>query len=147
MSTLDAKTVSCASHALKSAPAGKLCKTLKTFLLKVFSSSQWQRAQRILAVQELGARCASQVADYLFRMLDDLDPSVLVQYVLFRCLPSHVQVAFASSSAADIEQLTEETDRILDFSRQVEHGVSSASVMDALSGGESDNVRGADVLK
>lgn len=64
---------------------------LKDFLLAAFTPNKWQRAQRILTIQELGDHCALHVTDFLLWTLGDLDPGVLLQYVLLRCLPPHVQ--------------------------------------------------------
>lgn len=95
-------------------------------LFKIFSPSKWQQVQRILAVNEVGEWHTSQVADYLLCTVEDLDPSVLMQHFLLQCLPTHVQVALASSKACDIEQLIEEGDKILDFLRQVDQGMACA---------------------
>lgn len=115
MATLDAKTASHASCTFKSAPSEKCYGVLKAFRLKTFTPSKWQRAQRILVVQELADRCASQVTIYLLRTLENLDPAVLVQYVLLYCLTTHVQVPLPTSDVQDVQQLAEEADRILDL--------------------------------
>lgn len=104
IASLDAKTASCASRALKKAELGKKFTTLKSFLMVAFSPNKWQRTQRILSLHELGDHQASQLMDYLLHNMGDHDPAILLQFVLLRCLPAHVQSALASSDATDMEQ-------------------------------------------
>lgn len=49
--------------------------------------------------------------------MGDLDPGVLLQYILLHCLPPRVQHALAASEADSLEKLADEADKILDFPR------------------------------
>lgn len=115
MAAMDTKTASHAVRALKTTSPSKKYATLKGFLLAAFTPSKWQHAQCILAVHKLGDCHASQVADFLLRTLGDLDPDILLQYVLLRCLPPHLQHALTTSEADSLEKLADEAYKILDF--------------------------------
>lgn len=81
MASLDGRIAACAGGAVKSIITCKCYEPFKAFLLKWFFPSMLQHTQRILAIQELGDRHASQVADYLLCTLGGLDPAILLQFV------------------------------------------------------------------
>lgn len=113
--SLDAKTASC-----EATPSRKVSQ-LRDLLLSV--SSGWVLTQQVAAgTTYLGCSqvgwlhyCTSQVADFLIHTLSDLDPGILLQYIMLWCFPLHVHDALATTEADDLKKLAGEEDQILDF--------------------------------
>lgn len=75
--------------------------------------------------QDLGDHHTSQVVNFLLCTLGDLDPRILLQYMLLCCLPAHVQHTLAMSEAENLKKLGGE-DKILDFPQTIPRATYSA---------------------
>lgn len=116
--SLDASTASRAARVTKRYAGTLKYQHLKDWLLKTFGFSKFERAERILAVTGLGDRKPSELADYLLRTLGDHSPRILLQHILLRSLPQHVQDSLATTEVEDLEGLADAADEVMSRPRK-----------------------------
>lgn len=81
LASLDAQTATRATCATSPvAPCVKYM-TLKSFLIKAFSLSRWERAERILNTTTLGDRKPMALFNHLLTTLGSFGPDILLQHV------------------------------------------------------------------
>lgn len=122
-----------ASHVVSLTMDGHKYETLKTFPLKCFSFTKWERAYRILATNQLGDRRPSHRANYLLTTLGEFSADILLQQVFLHCLPTFVQDALAWTDAMDLETLVGRADIIMAWPCPPGLSVSNATFLPWLS--------------
>lgn len=110
---LDAETSSSVSHALRRVDSKDLYDQLKSFLIKTFSQSQYQRAKQLLGLSKLGDRSPLQLTDYIWQTLGDNIQSILILQIFCHTLRAYVQDALMTFKTMDLDWLTEEVELIM----------------------------------
>lgn len=88
LASLDAETSTHASRVVRNAKASSKYQSLKDHLIKTYTLSRWERAERILSTHDLGDRKPSAPMNHLFTLLGSYRPEILLQHVFMRSLPS-----------------------------------------------------------
>ncbi|XP_061568530.1 LOW QUALITY PROTEIN: uncharacterized protein K02A2.6-like [Cololabis saira] len=107
---------------LRASPRRDKYAALKQLLLRRFSLSASERADRLLSLPGLGDGSAVELMDQMFLLLGQDDGRFLFPHLFLRQLPPPVRAALANSSClvtADYRGLAEEADRVLIATRSL----------------------------
>lgn len=69
--------------------------------------------EHVLAVTDSGDHKPSALVNYLLSTLSEYGPEVLLQHVILRTLPAHVEDALTTSGCTDLESLGDPVDLIM----------------------------------
>lgn len=113
LASLDVDTLAHMSCVIAQVKSGEKYTTLKSFLIKCYSLTSWERADRVLATTHLGDRRPSHLASHLPTTLGEFPPDILLHQVFMHCLPTYVQDALAGMDITDLKTLADRTDEIM----------------------------------
>ena len=120
VAALDQESTRKAMTLLSAPPANGKYDSLKNLLLRRYSLSPAERADKLLNLPGLGDRSAVDLMDAMLSLLGSDDGGFLFPHLFLRQLPQHVRAALANSpqlSAGNYRGLAEEADRVLLASR------------------------------
>lgn len=102
-----------AARIIDDPPKTQKYKAIKTFLLRRYSLTESQRADKLLAITSLGDRSPTELADEMLRINGENDPGhFLLRRLFVRALPVSVRQQLASADQEDIYTLAEEAEKI-----------------------------------
>ncbi|XP_061566754.1 uncharacterized protein LOC133420887 [Cololabis saira] len=104
---------------LRAPPRKDKYAALKQLLLRRFSLSASERADRLLSLPGLGDGSAVELMDQMFLLLGQDDGGFLFPHLFLRQLPPPVRTALANSSCLVTGDLAEEADRVLIATRSL----------------------------
>lgn len=114
VAALDSATATRAAFVLEDPPADGKYEAVKDFLVSTFGLSQQQRAQRMLAISDLGDRQPSELMDVMLRLHGSHDRQCyLLREIFLRALPSSVRQGLANSTVKDLRDLAALADGVL----------------------------------
>lgn len=133
VAALDQQSTRRAMPLLRSPPPRGKYDALKELLLRRYSLSAPERAERILSMPGLGDGSAVDLMDNMLSLLGSDDGGFLFPHIFLRQLPPPVRAALANSpclAAGDYRGLAEEADRVLLATRRfsVQHITSEAQL-------------------
>ncbi|XP_035980454.1 uncharacterized protein LOC110367438 [Fundulus heteroclitus] len=116
VSALDPPSTRRAMSLLRNPPADGKYSALKHLLLRRYSLSDAERAEKLLSLSGLGDGSALELMESMLSLLGDDEGGFLFIHLFLRQLPAPVRIALANSSLLrekDYRSLAEEADRIL----------------------------------
>lgn len=120
VAALDQESTRRAMQLLRAPPRREKYAALKRFLLRRYTLSAAERADKLLSLPGLGDRSAVDLMDNMLSLLGADDGGFLFPHLFLRQLPPPVRATLANSpslTAGDFRGLAEEADRILLSSR------------------------------
>ncbi|XP_078793697.1 uncharacterized protein LOC144987873 [Oryzias latipes] len=135
VAALDQQSTRRAMPLLRSPPPQEKYAALKEFLLRRYSLSASERAEKILSMSGLGDSSAVDLMDSMLSLLGSDEGGFLFPHIFLRQLPPPVRAALANSprlAAGDYRGLAEEADRVLLATRRfaVQHVTSDAHLQE-----------------
>jgi hypothetical protein len=113
IAALDTDTATRAARFMRNPPLNNKYEALKAFLVRAYSLSDSERADRLLAITDIGDRKPSEAMDEMLRILGDHPPCLLFRQLFIRALPLHVQEVLATCDTNDMSRLAEEADKVI----------------------------------
>ena len=116
VAALDQQSTRRVMQLLRDPPGYGKCVALKQLLLRRFSLSAAERADKLLSQPGIGDGSAVDLMDSMLSLLGSDDGGFLFPHIFLRQLPAPVQAALANSpclAAGDYRGLAEEADRVL----------------------------------
>ena len=124
---LDMETATAAEEILNDPPATDKYKALKELLIETYGLSDSERAERILAITDLGARKPSQLMTHMLHLYGPQPEKLLLRHIFLRALPEELRQALASYKEKNLRDLAKEADRVAPMvSRQAAHANEAA---------------------
>lgn len=113
ISSLTGDVAERAARIIDKPPATEKYKAIKEFLIRRYSLTESQRADRLLAITSLGDRAPTELADEMLRINGEHDPKhFLLRRLFVRALPATVRQQLASADQEDLYDLAEEAEKV-----------------------------------
>ena len=112
VAVLDAEAAIAADSILDDPPEQGKYTALKEFLLETYSMTEAERAEKLLAITDLGARKPSQLMNHMRRLYGPKEERMLLKHIFLRALPENLRQAMASYKEKDLRDLAREADRV-----------------------------------
>lgn len=113
VSALDRDVASGCTSILEKVPDANKYRYLKEALVNRFQLTEEERADRLLAMQGLGDRRPSELADAILDLNADQPTHFLLRRIFMRALPLQVRNALSTSATTDLRDLAREADRVI----------------------------------
>ena len=112
IAALDQETATRILDLLKNPPTEKAYTALKKRLLETFTSSEYERANKLLQLPPLGDQQPSQLMDFMLGLLGDHPPCFLFRQLFLNRLQEQIRSVLMHSQVADMRDLAKAADRL-----------------------------------
>lgn len=111
LAVLGNEAAAAAEQLINNPPQTEKYAALKEFLLDAFGLSESERAERLLAIEDLGTRKPSQLMNRILHLYGNHEHNFLIRHIFMRALPENLRQSLASCTEENLRKLAKEADR------------------------------------